>query len=165
MCQPLYIPPISKLCFGGDLFWCWSNLVSVPRFTCVNKRKLVGVKQKYNQDKDGLSQPECERSAAMVRRTHLSHTRNITLSRIKCERYIFIKKCVRLFIEVRRYVWLCSAYICIMYMYCVVVCGYTTGRCLIHLPSWVFIITMISSYTFFIILFFLTVNFASLMKL
>ena len=34
--------------------------------------------------------------------THLSHTRNITLSRIKCERYIFfIKKCVRSFIEVR----------------------------------------------------------------
>ena len=27
--------------------------------------------------------------------THLSHTRNITLSRIKCEWYIFIKKCVR----------------------------------------------------------------------
>ena len=32
---------------------------------------------------------------------HPSHTRNITLSRIKCKRYIFIKKCV-------------SAYICIM---------------------------------------------------
>ena len=32
---------------------------------------------------------------------HLSHTRNITLSRIKCGRYIFIKKCIRLFIEVR----------------------------------------------------------------
>ena len=66
-----------------------------------------------------------ERSAAMVRRTwgqysslspspaHLSQTRNITLSRIKCERYIFIKKCVRSFIENRHYVWLCSAYICI----------------------------------------------------
>ena len=26
---------------------------------------------------------------------HLSHTTNITLSRIKCERYIFIKKCIR----------------------------------------------------------------------
>ena len=50
--------------------------------------------------------------AAMVRKTlgqysslspsptHLSHTRNITLSRKKCERYIFIKKCVRSFIEV-----------------------------------------------------------------
>ena len=32
---------------------------------------------------------------------HISHTRNITLSRIKWERYIFIKKCVRSFIEVR----------------------------------------------------------------
>ena len=49
--------------------------------------------------------------------THLSHTRNITLSRIKRERYIFIKKSVHSFIEVRHYVWLCSAYICI----CIVV--------------------------------------------
>ena len=32
--------------------------------------------------------------------THLSHTTNITITRIKCERYIFIK-CVRSFIEVR----------------------------------------------------------------
>ena len=44
--------------------------------------------------------------------THLSHITNInpfaTLSRIKCERYIFfIKKCVRSFIEVCQYVWLC----------------------------------------------------------
>ena len=33
--------------------------------------------------------------------THLSHTTNITLSRTKCERYIFIKKCIRSYIEVR----------------------------------------------------------------
>ena len=33
--------------------------------------------------------------------THLSHTTNITLSRIKCERYIFIKMCVRSFTEGR----------------------------------------------------------------
>ena len=59
------------------------------------------------------TQPRWERSAAMVTRrtlgqnnslspspTHLSHTTNIILSRIKCERYIFIKKCVRSFIEV-----------------------------------------------------------------
>ena len=43
--------------------------------------------------------------------THLSHITNInpfaTLLRIKCERYIFIKKCVRLFIEVVIIVWLC----------------------------------------------------------
>ena len=56
---------------------------------------------------------ECERSAAMVRRTlgqyvsvcpHLqltSHTQPTSpLSRIKCERYIFIKKYVRSFIEI-----------------------------------------------------------------
>ena len=64
-------------------------------------------------------QPRWGRSAAMVRRTwgqysslspspaHRSHTRNITLSKIKCGRYIFIKKCVRSFIEVRHYCWLC----------------------------------------------------------
>ena len=77
------------------------------------------------------SKPRWGRSAAMVVRrtlgqnnslspspTHLLHTTNITLLRIKCERYIFIKKCVRSFIEVRHYVWLCSAYICIcMWLY------------------------------------------------
>ena len=76
------------------------------------------------------AQPECERCAAMVRRTwgsicsslslsptHLSHTRNITLSRIKCERYIFIKKRVCLFIEVVHYCWLCfHIYSCICIM-------------------------------------------------
>ena len=45
----------------------------------------------------------------------ISHTQpTLTLSRIKCEREIFIKKCVRSFIEVRHYVWLCSAYICMV---------------------------------------------------
>ena len=44
----------------------------------------------------------------------ISHTQpTSTLLRIKCDRYIFIKKCIRSFIEVRHYVWLCSAYICI----------------------------------------------------
>ena len=33
--------------------------------------------------------------------THLSHTTET--SRIKCKRYIFVKKCVRSFIEVRHY--------------------------------------------------------------
>ena len=41
--------------------------------------------------------------------THLSHITNInaftTLSRIKCERYIFLKTCVRSFVEVRHYCW------------------------------------------------------------
>ena len=50
---------------------------------------------------------------------HLSHITNInpfaTLSRIKCKWYIFIKKCVRSFIEVRRCVWLCFA--CIIRLY------------------------------------------------
>ena len=59
------------------------------------------------------AQPECERSAAMIRRTLgqyiaafprlqlTSHTQlTSTLSRIKCERYIFIKIRVRSFIEV-----------------------------------------------------------------
>ena len=52
-----------------------------------------------------------------------SHTQpTSTLSRIKCERYIFIKKCVRSFIEVRHYCWLCFR----LYLY---VCyGYTTQR-------------------------------------
>ena len=55
-------------------------------------------------------QPRWGRSAAMVRRTWvnivvhplISHTQpTSTLSRIKCERYIFIKMCVHSFIEVR----------------------------------------------------------------
>ena len=50
-----------------------------------------------------------------------SHTQpTSTLSRIKCERYIFIKKCVRSFIEVVIIV----DYD--LYMYYVYVCGYTT---------------------------------------
>ena len=48
----------------------------------------------------------------------ISHTQpTSTLLRTKCERYIFIKKCVCSFIEVRHYCWLCSAYICIMWLY------------------------------------------------
>ena len=78
------------------------------------------------------TQPRWGKSAAMVRRTwgqysslflspaHLSHTTNI--SSFECERYIFIKKCVRSFIEVRHYCWLCfHLYLCYVY-----VCGYTT---------------------------------------
>ena len=65
-------------------------------------------------------QPRWERTAATVKRTLgsicsslsrprlTSHTQSTsTLSRIKCERYIFIKKCVRLFIEVRILCGLC----------------------------------------------------------
>ena len=50
--------------------------------------------------------------------THLSRITNINpFSRIKCEKYVFIKKCVRSFIEVVIIVDYVSAYICIMYMY------------------------------------------------
>ena len=45
-----------------------------------------------------------------------------TLSRMQCERYIFMKKCVRSFIEVRHYCWLCFR----LYLYYVYVCRYTT---------------------------------------
>ena len=133
---------------------------SIKRCTCVNKQKQVYVKQKYNQNTDGLSQFEflfelemgCQRSEnhskqmawafsdprlsspARMRKKccygqknlgsicsslspspiHLSHRRNITLSRIKCERYIFIKKCVRSFSEVRI---LSVDYVSALYLY------------------------------------------------
>ena len=77
--------------------------------------------------------------------THLSHITNInpfaTLSRIKCERYIFYK-------EVRSFIILCWLHIlcwlcfCLyMYMYCVVACGYTTtiqsdGKASVMLELW-----------------------------
>ena len=65
--------------------------------------------------------------------THLSHTRNITLSRIKRERYIFIKKCVRSFIEVGHYVWLCSAYICIcIFLFVYVLWVYNILSCSVY---------------------------------
>ena len=81
------------------------------------------------------AQPRSGRSAAMVARRTLgqyvavclrlqltSHIQpTSTLSRIKCERYIFLKKCVRSFIEVVTIVDYISPYICIciciMYMY------------------------------------------------
>ena len=47
--------------------------------------------------------------------THLSHIIKITLSRIKCERYIFMKKCVRSSLK-SSLLWLCFRiylYICI----------------------------------------------------
>ena len=53
--------------------------------------------------------------------TRLSHTAETsTLSRIKCERYIFIKKCVRSFIEVRK---LCLIMFPVIFIF---VYGYTT---------------------------------------
>ena len=88
--------------------------------------------------------PECERSAAIVRRTWgqyvavcprlqlTSHTQETsTLSRIKCERYIFIKKCVRSFIEVHHYCWLFLRIYLYMYTYSCIV-EYTTVFCQYH---------------------------------
>ena len=83
------------------------------------------------------TQPRWGRSAAMVRRTwgqyiavcpHLqltSHTQETsTLSRIDCERLYFYKE-VCLFVHwSRHYCWLCFRLY--LYIYCVVVCGYTT---------------------------------------
>ena len=132
-------------CWRVDILFVtyWpSTKPSIKRCTCVNKRKQVDIKQKYNQDGDGLSQSELESvegqdtsvrigcrlrdccsqwptvkqpqprwgivRRAIVRRTLgqyvvvcprlqlTSHTQpTSTHSRIKCERYIFIKKCVR----------------------------------------------------------------------
>ena len=57
--------------------------------------------------------------------THLSHTTNINpFENNVWEVYFFIMKCVRSFIEVRLLCWLCFRLY--LYMYCVVVCGYTT---------------------------------------
>ena len=52
--------------------------------------------------------------------THLSHTETSTLLKIKCEIYIFIKKCVSSFIEGRI---LCLIMFPHIFVY---VCGYTT---------------------------------------
>ena len=110
------------------IYWP-STEPSIKRCTCVNKRKNSGSRWAWHNNKPGVRggssqlgtrcqresqrQPWWERSAAMARRTwgqysslslspaHLSDSRNITLSRIKWERYIFIKRCIRSFIEVR----------------------------------------------------------------
>ena len=87
----------------------------------------MDVKQKYNQDTDGLSQLELEsvgdkmpnwepvaENRGSLRALDTQPTS--TLSRIKCERYIFIKKCVCSFIEVRHYCWLCFRIYLYMYV-------------------------------------------------
>ena len=120
--------------------WAWQLYNQVPQTAWVSSswsKDASGVRTSSRQKAWALSDPRLS-SPARIRKkccysqknfgsicsslspspTHLSHTRNITLSRIKCERYIFIKKCVCSFIEVRHYVWLCSDYIynciCIM---------------------------------------------------
>ena len=92
------------------------------------------------------AQPECERSAAMVRRTLgqyvavcpclqlTSHTQETpTLSRIKCERYIFIKKRVcfvhwssSLFVSAYIFIYvyvLCSCIMAIQHLWFIVILG------------------------------------------
>ena len=106
--------------------WSWSQLGTRCRIESQRQTECFGPSVTHGW----AAHPECGRSAAMVRITWgqyvsvcprlplTSHTQpTLTLSRIKCERYIFIKKCVRSFIEFRHCVWLCSVYICIMHMY------------------------------------------------
>ena len=57
--------------------------------------------------------------------THLSHTETSTLSKIKCERYIFIKKCVRSFIVDRILRLIMFPHI-FVYVYVQMYHGYTT---------------------------------------
>ena len=107
--------------------WVWDNNITrltnsqlETRYSRENQRQTEGFGPSVTH-----GWPRWGRSAAMVRRTwgqcsslslsatHLSHTTNITLSRIKCERLYFYKECS--FIEVRHYCWLCF---CIyLYMY------------------------------------------------
>ena len=111
----------------GNSSWSWSQLGDkMPVWESACRLRACGPQWPTVEQ----SQPRWGRSAAMVRRTlgqyvavcfHLqltSHTQpTSTLSRIKCERYIFIKMCVCSFIEVVIIVDYVSAYICIMYMY------------------------------------------------
>ena len=139
---------LKKYVFTFDTYWP-STEPSIKRYTCVNKQKQVYVKQKYNQDTDGLCQLEigCQRSenqlqteglgnpakmrkkccygqknfgsvcSSLFRLQLTSHTQpTSTLWRIKCERYIFIKKCVRSFIKVVIifWLWLVGWFLCLM---------------------------------------------------
>ena len=130
------------------IYWP-STEPSIKRCTCVNKRKNSGSRWTLNnnitstqmvwvcwrhaevratgRERAIVEQPsQVEKEVLLAQYnslspspTHLSHTTNITLSRIKYERYIFIKKCVCSFIEVHHYVWLCSEYICICMCICI----------------------------------------------
>ena len=96
--------------------WSWSQLGDrMPAWESACRLRACGPHWPTVEQ----PQPRWGRSAAMARRTLgqyvavcprlqlTSHTQpTSTLSRIKCESYIFIKKCVRSFIEVRHYVWL-----------------------------------------------------------
>ena len=67
--------------FGPSVTHGWATPAKMRKKCCYGRRRTWG---QY-----------CSLSPSP---THLSHTTNITLSRIKCMRYIFIKKCVRSFV-------------------------------------------------------------------
>ena len=69
--------------FGPSVTYGWATPAKMKRKKCCYGQKNLG-----------------QYSCLSPSLTHLSHTRNIALSRITCERYIFIR-CVRSFIEVR----------------------------------------------------------------
>ena len=117
------------------IYWP-STEPSVKRYTCVNKRKNRGRRWTLNnnitraqtvwvswREDDELKASGTQRALgnpAEMRKKYywvnilacprlqlISHTQpTAALSRIKCERYIFIEMCVRSFIEVRHYCWL-----------------------------------------------------------
>ena len=71
--------------------------VEQPQSRCVRSGKWVVEENSVLWSREKLG-----RYSSLSVFTHLSHTTEpSTLSRIKCERYIFIKKCFRSFIEVR----------------------------------------------------------------
>ena len=112
--------------------WSWSQLGDkMPAWESACRLRACGPQWHTVEQ----PQPRWGRSAAMVRRTLgqyvavcprlqlTSHTQpTSTLSRIKCQRYIFIKKCVRSFIEFV----IMFDYVLHIFVY-VYVCGYGCG--------------------------------------
>ena len=76
----------------------WATPAKMRKKCCYGREKYLG-----------------QYSSLSLSPAHLTHTTNITLSRIKYERYIFIKKCIRSFIHWSSYIMFdyVSAYICI----------------------------------------------------
>ena len=70
--------------FGPSVTYCWATPAKMRKKCCLGHEKNLG-----------------QYSSLSLSPAHLSHTTNITLSRITFEKYIFIKKCVRSLIEVR----------------------------------------------------------------
>ena len=100
--------------------WSWSQLETRCRIE--NQRQTEGIGPSVTHGWAAKMRKKCcygqknlgQYVAVCPRLQLISHTQpTSTLSRIKCERYIFIKKCVRSFIEVVIIVDYVSAYICI----------------------------------------------------